>query len=95
MALTEDDVRHVAKLAALKLSDEEMPQRRRELGAILEYVDKLSSVQTRGVVPTSHVHGVVNFFRDDILKDSFAVEEVERIAPEFKNGAFRVPRIIT
>ncbi len=94
MSLTEKDVRHVAKLSALKLGDEEVKQRCKELGAILEYVERLSSVSTRGVPSTSHVHGVVNFFRDDIIKDSLPAEELERNAPDFKNGSFRVPKII-
>lgn len=94
MSLTEKDVRHAAKLAALKLDDSEVEAQRRELEQILGYVARLSDLQTRGVVPTSHVHGVTNFFRDDIIKDSLSVEEVERLAPDFKNGSFRVPKII-
>ena len=94
MSLTEKDVRHAAKLAALKLEDNEVEAQRRELEQILGYVARLSDLQTRGVVPTSHVHGVTNFFRDDLIKDSLSVEEVERLAPDFKNGSFRVPKII-
>ena len=94
MSLTEKDVRHAAKLAALKLEDNEVEAQRRELEQILGYVARLSDLQTRGVVPTSHVHGITNFFRDDIIKDSLSVEEVERMAPDFKNGSFRVPKII-
>ena len=94
MSLTEKDVRHAAKLAALKLDDSEVEAQRRELEQILGYVARLSDLQTRGVVPTSHVHGVTNCFRDDIIKDSLSVEEVERLAPDFKNGSFRVPKII-
>lgn len=94
MSLTEKDVRHAAKLAALKLDDSEVEAQRRELEQILGYVARLSDLQTRGVVPTSHVHGVTNFFRDDLIKDSLSVEEVERLAPDFKNGSFRVPKII-
>ena len=94
MSLTEKDVRHVARLSALRIGDEELPHYQEQLGDILNYVQSLSELQTRGVLPTSHVHGVVNFFRDDIIKDSLSVDEVEQIAPEFKNGCFRVPKII-
>ena len=95
MSLTEKDVRHVARLSAIQLKDEtEVAKYQTELGDILQYVERLSQLQTRGVVPTSHVHGVVNFFRDDIIKDSLPVEELEQIAPDFKNGSFRVPKII-
>lgn len=94
MTLTKDDVRHVAKLAALKLNEDEVALRAKELGDVLDYVNKLATVSTRGVVPTCHVHGVVNFFREDIIRDSFSPKEIENIAPDFLNGSFRVPKII-
>ena len=94
MSLTEKEVRHVAKLSALELGDDEIAVRCKELGDILEYVERLAAVSTRGVTPTSHVHGVVNFFRDDIIKDSLPVENLERMAPDVKNSSFRVPKII-
>jgi len=94
VALTEDDVRHVAKLSALECSDEEIPALRATLAEILDYVHRLASVNTEGIEPTSHVHGVVNAFRDDIIKDSLPLEEVAGNAPDFAAGSFRVPRII-
>ena len=94
MTLSEKDIRHVAKLAALEISDEEIGVMQRDLNNILNYIEKLSQVSSRGVVPTSHVHGVVNFFRDDIIRDSFSQESLEQIAPDFSGGCFRVPRII-
>lgn len=94
MALTEDDVRHVAKLSAIKIGDEDIPQLKQDLGEILNYVERLSSISTHGVPPTSHVHGVVNGFRDDIIKDSLPLDEVSRNAPDFAAGFFRVPKIV-
>ena len=94
MSLTEKDVKYVAKLSALHLEESEVAKRVEELSAVLEYCQKLSEVSTRGVVPTSHVHGVTNFFREDITKDSFSMEEIEKLTPDFKNGCFRVPKII-
>jgi aspartyl-tRNA(Asn)/glutamyl-tRNA(Gln) amidotransferase subunit C len=95
VSLTDKEVKHVAKLSALKLSDEETAKSRQELSEILEYFQRLSSLSTRGVIPTSHVHGVVNFFRDDIIRDSLPVEDLEQLAPDFKNNSFRVPKIIS
>ena len=94
MSLTKEDVRHVAKLAALKITDEEIPQLQADLGEILGYVERLTAVATIGVVPTSHVHGLVNAFRDDIIKDSLPLEEVLRNAPDFAGSSFKVPKII-
>ena len=94
MGLTDKDIRHVAKLSALEISDEEIPQLEKDLSAILEYVERLSAVPTEGVPPMSHVHGVVNAFRDDICKDSLPLEDIERNAPDFAGNSFRVPKII-
>lgn len=93
MSFTEKDLRHIARLAALQLTDEELSSLQAELNNILEYVNTLSTVPTEGVEPTSHVHGVVNVFRDDILKDSLSLEQVQRNAPDFVGG-FRVPKVI-
>ena len=94
MSITLEDVRHVAKLAALQLSEAELQQRGAELADILSYVDKLSSLSTRGIPPTSHVHGVVNAFREDIVSESLPVDELRKFAPEMKNDFFRVPKIL-
>ena len=94
MSITLEDVRYAAKLAALQLSEAELEQRAKELADILEYVDKLSSLSTRGIPPTSHVHGVVNAFREDIVTESLPIDEVKRMAPEFKNDSYRVPKIL-
>ena len=95
MSLTDETVRHVAQLASLELSDEETAEMRQQLGEIIEYVNQLSQVSTEGVPPTSHVHGVVNTFREDIAKESFSVEEVRALAPDYGLGGFRVPKIIS
>lgn len=95
MSLTDDDVRYVAKLGALQLSDAEVTKFRNDLNEILSYVEKLSEVSSRGVVATSHVHGAVNAFRDDIIRDSFSAEKALANAPEKHGGSFRVPRIVS
>lgn len=94
MSLTEKDVRYVAKLSALSLSEGDVAKMQNQLNDILEYVAQLQKVSSLGVVPTSHVHGATNFFRDDIIKDSLPVEEAEKNAPAFEQGFFRVPKII-
>ena len=94
MSLTEEEVRHVAKLACLALSDEEAKKIKNQLSSILDYIDKLSELNTKGVVPTSHVHGVVNAFRDDVVKESLAIEALEQNSPGFRNGCYVVPKIL-
>ena len=94
MSLTDDEVRHVAKLASIQLTDEQVLKTKSQLNDILDYVNQLSNIDTRGVEPTSHVHGVVNAFRDDVVKESLPVESIEQNCPAFKNGCFVVPKII-
>lgn len=94
VSLTREEVLHVAKLAALELSDDEVTKYQRDLSEILDYVATLREVSSRGVPPTLHVHGETNAFRDDIVRDSFPVEKLDEFAPDFAGGCFRVPRII-
>ena len=94
MSLNEKDVLHVARLSALELTEQEVSEFTKDLGDILGYVERLSKVSIHGVAATSHVHGVVNEFRDDITKDSMSVENVSEMAPDFKGGGFRVPKVI-
>jgi aspartyl-tRNA(Asn)/glutamyl-tRNA(Gln) amidotransferase subunit C len=94
VSLTEKEVIHVAKLAALELKEEEVSKTIKELNEILSTIDDLQSISTVGVEPTSHVHGSVNAFRDDIIQDSLTSEQIAEIAPDFENGFFKVPKII-
>jgi len=87
-------VQYVAKLASIRLSDEEVRQVKVQLNDIIGYLDKLAEVPTTGVVPTSRVHGVVNAFRDDVVKESLPRDAIRKIAPDFDDRGFKVPRII-
>lgn len=94
MDLLHIDLLHIAKLASLELSNEETESLKSDLSTILEYVNALSELPTEGVVPTSHVHGSYNAFRDDIIKDSLSIDSVKQNAPNFGSGGFRVPKVI-
>jgi aspartyl-tRNA(Asn)/glutamyl-tRNA(Gln) amidotransferase subunit C len=94
IALSKEDVLHVARLSALEVREEDIPQLQRDLGEILAFVHRLSEVSTEAVAPTSHVHGSFNVFRDDIIKDSLPLESVAKNAPDFTASSFRVPKII-
>jgi len=75
MALSHDDVRHIAKLARLHLSDEEVEKFSRELSSILDYIDQLQEVDTSNVEPTAQVTGQTNSFREDEVKEQQADPE--------------------
>lgn len=67
MPLSPAQVRHIAKLARLEISDAEVEKYVRELSSILDYIEKLKEVNTDGVEPTAQVTGLANAFRDDVV----------------------------
>ena len=92
--ITPDDVRHVARLARLELSEAELERMRAEMDAILAYMDKLRSLDTTGVEPTSHAVPLRNVMRDDEPRPSFPRDDMLANAPDRAGDFFRVPRII-
>jgi aspartyl-tRNA(Asn)/glutamyl-tRNA(Gln) amidotransferase subunit C len=91
MAITRDDVLHVAALAQLELSEEEIARLTEQLGDILEAVGKVSELDLSDVPPTSHPLAVVNVFRADEPAPSLPLEDVFANAPERDGDHFRVP----
>jgi aspartyl-tRNA(Asn)/glutamyl-tRNA(Gln) amidotransferase subunit C len=94
MSLTREQVQHVAKLARLNLSDEEVATFTGQMADILAYVEKLSELNTDGVVPTSHAVPMENAFREDLVRPSIGVENALANAPDRIEGFFRVPKVI-
>jgi aspartyl-tRNA(Asn)/glutamyl-tRNA(Gln) amidotransferase subunit C len=91
MAISRDDVLHVAKLAELDLTEAELERFGKQLGAILEAVGKVSELDLADIPPTSHPLAVVNVFRPDEPRPSLALEDVFANAPEREDDFFRVP----
>jgi aspartyl-tRNA(Asn)/glutamyl-tRNA(Gln) amidotransferase subunit C len=86
-----DQVLHVARLARLKLTDEEIERMAGELSGILEHVDRISELDLEGVEPTWHVIALENVLRPDEPRPSWSRDEVLEPAPDPASGAFRVP----
>jgi aspartyl-tRNA(Asn)/glutamyl-tRNA(Gln) amidotransferase subunit C len=86
-----EQVLHVARLARLKLSDDEVERMAGELSGILEHVERISELDLDGVEPTSHVIGLENVLRPDEPRPSWDREEMLERAPDPADGAFRVP----
>jgi len=94
MALSDDDVRHVARLARLALTDEEVSGMRGQLSDILAYAEKVGEVAEPDVQPTGHAYGLRNVWREDEPRPSLPPEEAIASAPEAEGGRFQVPRIV-
>jgi aspartyl-tRNA(Asn)/glutamyl-tRNA(Gln) amidotransferase subunit C len=88
------EVEHVARLARLQLTDDELERMREQLSAILQYIDKLRLLDTESVEPTSHAVPLVNVMREDQVEPCFPREEMLANAPDRAGEFFRVPRII-
>jgi aspartyl-tRNA(Asn)/glutamyl-tRNA(Gln) amidotransferase subunit C len=84
-------VLHVARLARLKLSDEEVERMTGELSHILDHVDRIGRMDLEGVEPTSHVVALENVLRADEPRPSLPREKALAPAPEPVDGSFRVP----
>ncbi len=94
MELTPDDIRHVAALARLDLSEDEINSLGNELSAILTYIEKLDELDTSEVEPTSHVVSMKTPFRKDEVTNSPSVEDALANAPQSEDDFFVVPSII-
>ena len=86
-----DQVLHVARLARLRLNDEEVERMAGELSGILDHVERISELDLDGVEPTSHVIALKNVLRPDQPRPSWDRDEVLERAPDPAGGAFRVP----
>lgn len=94
MAISEEQVKHVAKLAKLAFPDEELHEFTTQLGKIIEMVELLEEVDTTGVPFTSNVIETVNVMREDVAQPGFDREKLLRNVPESENGFIKVPAII-
>jgi aspartyl-tRNA(Asn)/glutamyl-tRNA(Gln) amidotransferase subunit C len=94
MRISDQDVRHLEVLAALRLSDPERERMRAHLEHILEYMDQLNAIDVAGVPPTSHVLDAGNVLREDHVTPSLPVADVLRNAPDARGSFYRVPRFV-
>lgn len=90
--ITNETIDYVSILAKLELSGEEREQAKKDMGRILDYIDKLNELDTAGVEPMSHVFPVQNVFREDVVTNRDGSEETLKNAPEEKDAMFVVPK---
>ncbi|MFQ5490295.1 MAG: Asp-tRNA(Asn)/Glu-tRNA(Gln) amidotransferase subunit GatC [Phycisphaerae bacterium] len=92
--ISPEQVRHVARLARLKLTDEQLLSCARELGAILDYVEQLDGVDTEGVEPLSHPLALANVFREDRVESTLDSDAALSNAPQRQDNFFQVPKVL-
>jgi aspartyl-tRNA(Asn)/glutamyl-tRNA(Gln) amidotransferase subunit C len=95
MAITEADVRHVAMLARLALTDEQVATLTSELSSILNHIDELQNLDLEGVQPTAHPLAMVNAMRSDVVRPGLSPEDALANAPESEGTAFVIPTIVS
>lgn len=92
--ITKEQVEHVAHLARLAVTDEEVENLAKDLSAIIEYAEQLNELDTDNVEPTTHVLDLKNVMRKDEPKEWITQEEALKNAPDAEDGQFRVPSIL-
>ena len=86
-----EQVLHVARLARLRLTDDEVERMSSELSTILDHIERINELDLDSVEPTSHVVEVENVLRADEPRESWPREQILELAPDAGDGGFRVP----
>ena len=94
MKVTEKDVKYIAQLSRLVVSEAEMPKFTEQFIQILNYADILQKINTDGVEPTAHVLPLQNVLREDVALPGVSNAEALKNAPAVHEGGFKVPRVI-
>ncbi|MCX8074235.1 MAG: Asp-tRNA(Asn)/Glu-tRNA(Gln) amidotransferase subunit GatC [Clostridia bacterium] len=94
MSVSKEQVKHIANLARLKLSDEELEKYTNSLSDIVDFAESLNEVDVSNVEPTAHILKIQNVFRKDELKESFDREELFKNAPTKESGCISVPKVV-
>ncbi len=90
--ISDETIEYVGILAKLELSEDEKEQAKKDMGSMLDYIDKLNELDTTGIEPMSHVFSVQNVFREDIVTNGDDRENILKNAPAQKDDMFMVPK---
>ena len=93
--ISDETIEYVGILAKLELDDEEKERAKKDMGEMLDYIDKLNELDTEGVEPMSHVFPVNNVFREDVVTNGDGSADTLANAPVKKDGGFKVPKTIS
>lgn len=90
--ISDETIEYVGILAKLELSAEEREQAKKDMGRMLDYIDKLNELDTKGIEPMPHVFPVDNVFREDVVTNGDDREQMLANAPQKKDGTYMVPK---
>ena len=94
MALTHQDVLHIARLARLRISADEAETAQTQLNSIFGLIEQMQAVNTQGIEPMSHALDVVQRLRQDTVTESDQRNKFQAVAPAVENGLYLVPKVI-
>ena len=94
MSLSREDVQHVASLARLGLSDEEIETMREQLSSILGHIEVMNQLDTEAIPPTAQVIELQNVLREDSVRESLPQDVIMRMAPAARNGFVAVSEVL-
>lgn len=92
--ISDETIEYVGILAKLKLTEAEKEQAKKDMGRMLDYIDKLNELDTAGVEAMSHIFPVNNVFREDIVTNGDAKDAMLANAPERQDGSYKVPKTV-
>lgn len=92
--ISDETIEYVGILAKLELSEDQKEQAKKDMERMLDYVDKLNELDTKGIEPMSHVFPMENVFREDVVTNGDDREEILENAPKKKDGSFMVPKTV-
>ena len=94
MSISKDEVKNIANLSKLNLTDEELEKYTNELSDIVDMANELSNIDVEGVKPTAHILDIQNVFREDIQQPSYDRELILKNAPSKDAGCVSVPKVV-
>jgi aspartyl-tRNA(Asn)/glutamyl-tRNA(Gln) amidotransferase subunit C len=94
MSLSREDVQHVASLARLGLSDDEIARMQEQLSSILEHIEVINQLDTDAIPPTAQVIELQNVMREDAVRPSFPQDVITRMAPSSRHGFIAVSEVL-
>lgn len=92
--ISDETIGYIGILSGLEISETEKEQAKKDIGEMLDYIDKLNELDTANVEPMSHIFPVSNVFREDVVTNGDGSADALLNAPEQKEGGFLVPRTI-